>query len=1244
MGDDELCRDLDFLIKHQFVSATYRFDGQQTIVVRIYIIPYDLPNVQGRLRVRRETVLSPARRCMSPLLSRVRRCSKEWEGHLCEPCTSPLIPDSQDHWTLAEIYSDLASPSPELAPGWEYFSTRLLHYGDDLRGLGMRSTLFYYQRRSVAMLMQKEMDTRAIPDPLYVPITGVHGEVFYLQPGKLEILRERPMVSPARGGILCEELGTGKTVMILTLIVATIRELSSPEESLQDERLVMTPLAFRHFPSAFETARKRLPFGKRKTTQGSSFPSLVELLLHHDKVHPYTPIPDLTTPSGLNRHQKRQELEDRIEMTPLSNLRRINTPFYLHYQTNIKDVDRPKRKSIEGPRLMYLTSATLVVVPANLLSQWDREIIKHCEYPLRVLILRPGSKTPSAQLLASDYDIILTTYTRFTSEANNKDIHKLHPWKMCKCAPVQGTRVPDCHCKAPKVSPFFQVRWKRLVIDEGHVSSSLSSTLMYLVNLLSVERRWIVTGTPTTNLLGLNFGNNPIREEGDDMDVDSEPVEDDLDSSQASLSSHIQEDSASTTSSEGVPALPGPLRRVWNKYDREDLYKLGNMITHFIAMPQFNADPKLMHTQVSSPLLDPRGPHPGAIQVLMQVMQAVMVRHRIDDIENDVILPPVIHNSVILDLEPYAVKSYNAMQAALAINAVDSQRTGQDYMFHTSASFLNADALLTAVKNMSQLMLWSIDDGLYSVDQLLIDDERHIQTAIKRNMPQEDIKLLHDAFRHIRLAAEDKLWRALQTHEDVPYHVSRMNSNVFQAWTRTPQKDPGTPLMNGFVHVDRLIKMHDFVVRRPLAPEDILIEEGKRIAEDDQELRRLYEESLKQKNKASRRASRQHHDHLSELAEIATKKARAPETLKEMQEELNASIARLDGETTDAHKPAEIDFCYSSPNSKYSALISDSLLGGIRIGHSASSKINWIINEIKTYSPTEKFLVFSDSELSLAHVAEALELIHIKFLRFTAQIESRFREQLVLTFETSETYRVFLMELKHGARGLNLISASRVIFCEPVWQADVESQAIKRAHRIGQTKNITVTTLAIRGTAEERIVTRREALKGCREKIPKLIEESGMRHFIANPKFLENRPELLVSVDEPLFQQPERINAHLRETNTVDQKQDNCSLPPRKRLRFVQDQDSSSGSVSPAGFRTPLHDSDKIPDHSQEGVLVDMSQHLPLPRLPSREAQSDDLEIATHKRRIRVEGIIVEEKTPADVGDSVKKRRRVAFA
>jgi hypothetical protein len=178
--------------------------------------------------------------------------------------------------------------------------------------------------------------------------------------------------------------------------------------------------------------------------------------------------------------------------------------------------------------------------------------------------------------------------------------------------------------------------------------------------------------------------------------------------------------------------------------------------------------------------------------------------------------------------------------------------------------------------------------------------------------------------------------------------------------------------------------------------------------------------------------------------------------------------------------------------------------------------------------------------LTLAHLAEGLEVIQVKYLRFSTQIHPQVREHFVMTFETSETYRVFLMELKHGARGLNLTSASRIIFCEPVWRADVESQAIKRAHRIGQTRPISVKTLAIRGTHEEKMLSRREALRSL-QTIPNITNETGMRQFIANPQFLRRHRETVSCPRIPLLNVPEPVSSSAQ--NAMESI-DGASLPP----------------------------------------------------------------------------------------------------
>ncbi|ORY73380.1 hypothetical protein BCR37DRAFT_335221, partial [Protomyces lactucae-debilis] len=72
--------------------------------------------------------------------------------------------------------------------------------------------------------------------------------------------------------------------------------------------------------------------------------------------------------------------------------------------------------------------------------------------------------------------------------------------------------------------------------------------------------------------------------------------------------------------------------------------------------------------------------------------------------------------------------------------------------------------------------------------------------------------------------------------------------------------------------------------------------------------------------------------------------------------------------------------------------------------------------------------------------------------------------------------RVIVMDLRLAAHGLHLSAATRIYFVQQVWSRAIESQAIKRAHRIGQTREVFVETLVLHGTVEEAMTRRRDSV------------------------------------------------------------------------------------------------------------------------------------------------------------------------
>jgi SNF2 family DNA or RNA helicase len=131
-----------------------------------------------------------------------------------------------------------------------------------------------------------------------------------------------------------------------------------------------------------------------------------------------------------------------------------------------------------------------------------------------------------------------------------------------------------------------------------------------------------------------------------------------------------------------------------------------------------------------------------------------------------------------------------------------------------------------------------------------------------------------------------------------------------------------------------------------------------------------------------------------------------------------------------------------------------------------------------------KLLVFSQFQKQLVEIESQLTALGIPSLRLDGQ--TRNRQALVERFQSADGPPVFLISLKAGGYGLNLTSADVVVHFDPWWNPAAEAQATDRAHRIGQTKPVTVFRLLTRNTVEEKVV----ALQSSKRALAESLDET----------------------------------------------------------------------------------------------------------------------------------------------------------
>lgn len=147
-----------------------------------------------------------------------------------------------------------------------------------------------------------------------------------------------------------------------------------------------------------------------------------------------------------------------------------------------------------------------------------------------------------------------------------------------------------------------------------------------------------------------------------------------------------------------------------------------------------------------------------------------------------------------------------------------------------------------------------------------------------------------------------------------------------------------------------------------------------------------------------------------------------------------------------------------------------------------------------------RMLVFSQFTTMLERLETDLKEAGISYFKITGSTPKEQRIQMVNAFN-SGSVPVFLISLKAGGTGLNLTGADVVIHYDPWWNLAVQNQATDRAHRLGQTKTVTVYKLIMKNSIEEKILKLQEAKKDLADQI--LTGELGNLAGLSREELLE---------------------------------------------------------------------------------------------------------------------------------------------
>ncbi|KAJ3571584.1 hypothetical protein NP233_g3652 [Leucocoprinus birnbaumii] len=132
------------------------------------------------------------------------------------------------------------------------------------------------------------------------------------------------------------------------------------------------------------------------------------------------------------------------------------------------------------------------------------------------------------------------------------------------------------------------------------------------------------------------------------------------------------------------------------------------------------------------------------------------------------------------------------------------------------------------------------------------------------------------------------------------------------------------------------------------------------------------------------------------------------------------------------------------------------------------ARLDSLLHELKEGG--HRVLVYFQMTRMMDLMEEYLIYRQYKYLRLDGSSKIEDRRDMVIDWQTRPDIFVFLLSTRAGGLGINLTAADTVVFYDHDWNPSNDAQAMDRAHRLGQTRQVTVYRLITKGTIDERIV------------------------------------------------------------------------------------------------------------------------------------------------------------------------------